>query len=41
MLFACEYCYGTELILAGLASCGFVFTSVACWFHRVFRKGKE
>ena len=38
MLFACEYCYGTELVLAGLASGGFALTWCLCWIKRVFNR---
>ena len=37
MLFACEYCYGFEMILAGLASSGLVVAVIHSWIHRFFR----
>ena len=41
MLFACEYCYGTEIVLAGLASSGVFVSWIYCTFRRMFSKKKE
>jgi hypothetical protein len=38
MLFACEYCYGVELILGWIATGGVFLSAFWCWVKFLFKK---
>jgi hypothetical protein len=37
-LFACEYCYGAEAIVGGIAASGVVIPTIWCFLRRMFRR---
>lgn len=42
MLFACEYCYGMELLAAGVLSGGTLLSMGIFWIrHKLFRRHTE